>query len=131
MPIFPTLYYSETSLFLLLKTHLHLIVYFSYKISLLRKQHNQCYNTKKTTLAAALTTFNLHIIYLTLSYIFQTHFPQNTHTYFSYISKFHVSQSIYIYIRFMSNKVSTYNCYTYYKHHISQYIHSSYNFHTS
>ena len=91
--------------------------------------------TQKTTPTTALATFNLHIIYLTLSYIFQTHSPQNTHTYLSYIFKFHVSQSvciyIYIYIRSISNKVSTYNSHTYYKHHISQYIHISYHLHTS
>ena len=87
--------------------------------------------TLKTTTATALATFNLHIIYLTLLYIFQTHSPQNTHIYFSFIFKFHVSQSIYIYIRSMSNNVSTYNSHTYYKHHISQYIHISYHLHTS
>ena len=80
--------------------------------------------TQKTTPAAALATFNLHIIYLTLSYIFQTHSPQNTHTYFSYISK-----------RSMSNKVSIYNSHTYFsyisKHHISQYIHIPYHIHKS
>ena len=80
--------------------------------------------TQKITPAAALATFNFHIIYLTLPYIFQTHSPQNTHSYLSYIFKFDVSQSIYIYIyiRSMSNKVSTCNSYTYHKHHISQYI---------
>ena len=80
--------------------------------------------TQKTTPATALATFNLHIIHLTLPYIFHTHSPQNTHTYLSCTFKFHVSQSTYIYIykRSMSNKVSTYNSHTYYKHHISQYI---------
>ena len=91
--------------------------------------------TQKTTLAAALATFNLHIIYLALPYILQTYSPQNTHTYLSCTFKFHVSQSIYIYIyiykRSMSNKVSTYNSHTYYKYHISQYIHISYLLHTS
>ena len=43
---FPTLHYSETSSSCCPKTHLHLILYFSYKIPLLRKQHNQCHNTK-------------------------------------------------------------------------------------
>ena len=55
--------------------------------------------TQKTTPAAALATFNLHIIHLTLPYIFHTHSPQNTHTYLSCTFKFHVSQSIYIYIK--------------------------------
>ena len=39
-PSLPTLHYSEISSFLLPKTHLHLILYFSYKISLLRNQYN-------------------------------------------------------------------------------------------
>ena len=42
------------------------------------------------------TTFNLHIIYLTLPYILQTHSSQNTRTYSSYIFKLHISQSIHI-----------------------------------
>ena len=54
--------------------------------------------TQKTTPATALVTFNLHIIHLTLPYVFHTHSPQNTHTYLSCTFKFHVSQSIYIYI---------------------------------
>ena len=97
--------------------------------------------TQKTTPTAALATFNLHIIYLTLPYISQTHSLQNTHTYLSYIFKFHLSQSIYIYIyiyiRSISNKVSTYNSqipyltiYTYFlpSQHILKYIkHSSKN----
>ena len=58
-------------------------------------------------------------IYLTLPYILQTHSSQNTQAYFSCIFKLHVSQK-YTYTRSMSNKVSTYNSYTYYKHHISQ-----------
>ena len=60
-------------------------------------------------------------MYLTLPYILQTHSSQNTQAYFSCIFKLHVSQK-YTYTRSMSNKVSTYNSYTYYKHHISQYI---------
>ena len=54
--------------------------------------------TQKTTPTATFATFNLHIIHLTLPYIFHTHSPQNTHTYLSCTFKFHVSQSIYIYI---------------------------------
>ena len=46
LPIFLTLHYSEVSSFCCPKTHLHLILYFSYKISLLRKQHNPWHNTK-------------------------------------------------------------------------------------
>ena len=60
-------------------------------------------------------------VYLTLPYILQTYSSQNTQTYFSCIFKLHVSQK-YTYTRSMSNKVSPYNSYTYYKHHISQYI---------
>ena len=39
---------------------------------------------------------NLHIIYLTLSYILQIHSSKNTYTYFSYIFKLHVLHSIHI-----------------------------------
>ena len=107
-------------------THIlqHIIIHYpSFSHSIILKLHHFCYPkhifisffishtkspflenniinviTQKTTLAATLATFNLHIIYLTLPYIFQTYSPQNTHTYLSYIFKFHVSQSIYIYI---------------------------------
>ena len=113
--------------------HISILFFISYTKSHFLESNIINVITQKTTPTAALATFNFHIIYLTLPYIFQTHSPQNTHTYLSYILKFHVSQSIYIYIykRSMSNKVSTYNSHTYYKHYISQYIHISYHFHTS
>ena len=62
LPIFLTLYDSETSSFCCPKTHLHLILYFSYKISLLRKQHNPWRNTKNHFSSS----YNLiYLLYLT------------------------------------------------------------------
>ena len=52
--------------------------------------------TQKTTPAAALATFNLHLSISYFHLFYKTHSSQNTHTYFSYISKLHISQSIHI-----------------------------------
>ena len=105
-------------------THMlqHTIIYYpSFPHSIILKLHQFCYpkhisisffisRTKSSFLesnitnviiqkiisTAAFTIFNLHIIYLTLPYILQTHSLQNTHTYSLWIFKHHVSQSVHI-----------------------------------
>ena len=52
--------------------------------------------TQKTTPAAALAIFNLHLSISYFHLFYKTHSSQNTHTYFSYISKLHFSQNIHI-----------------------------------
>ena len=106
LPIFPTLHYFEISSLCCSWTHLHLFLYFSCKISILRKQHNQCHNIKNNSSSSF---YYIKPLYYFISYfhIFYKHIPHkipihtshislNSMSHKVYIYKIHVQQSIYI-----------------------------------
>ena len=74
LPIFPTLHYSKTSSFFYSK-HISISFFIFHTKSPFLDSNIINVMTQKTTSAAALAIFNLHIIHLTLPYIFPYTFP--------------------------------------------------------
>ena len=98
-PFFPHSIILKLHYFCCPKTHLHLIRYFSYKISLLRKQHNPWRNTKNHFSSS----YNLiYLLYLTFIssishfHIFYKHIPYKIPAHTCHISLNSISHIVYI-----------------------------------
>ena len=122
-------YYPSLPHFIILKYHhfaAHKYIsisffYFSYKIFLLRKQHNLWHNTKNHSSSNYKLMYLLYltfILFISYFHIFYKHTPRKISIHFSYIFKLHVSQSIYI--QDLCSTKCLHTSHTYYKHHFSQ-----------
>ena len=119
-PYFPHSIILKLHHFCCPKTHLHLIFYFSYKISLLRKQHNSWHNTNNLMYLLYLT----FILSISHFHIFYKHIPHKIPTHTSHISLNSMSHKVYIYKIHVQHSIYIQFLYIFQTPYLKKYIYS-------